>query len=265
MRRPPLRPGWRAAAVVLALSAAGPVHALFDDNEARKAILELRGKVEQNEQAGKARDEALREQIGQLQRSLLDLNTGIEQLRAELARLRGNDEQSQRDIATLQRDVAELQRRQKDVQQGIDDRLRRIEPQKVVLDGKEFLAEPDETRQYGDAVNVLRQGDFAGAVSAFGSFLRRWPASGYAHTAQYWLANAHYGKRDYKEAIDAFRALVAAAPQHPRAAEALLSVANCQIELKDSKAAKRTLDELIKAYPSSEAAQAGRERRAALK
>ena len=37
------------------------------------------------------------------------------------------------------------------------------------------------------------------------------------------------------------------------------------LELRDAKAARRTLDELVKAYPASEAAQAGRERLASLK
>ncbi len=45
--------------------------------------------------------------------------------------------------------------------------------------------------------------------------------------------------------------------RHPRR---VLSIANCQIELKDTKAARRTLEDLTKAYPQSEAAQAGRER-----
>ena len=42
-------------------------------------------------------------------------------------------------------------------------------------------------------------------------------------------------------------------------------MANCQFELKDVKSARKTLDELFKAYPDSEAAQAGRQRLAALK
>ncbi len=251
--------GLRHAAAAALLALAGGAHAgLFDDDEARKAILDLRAKVEQSDQAAAKREAELNEQIAQLRRSVLELNATIEQLRTELARLRGVDEQ-------LQRDVAELQRRQKDVQQGIDERLRRMEPQKVVLDGREFLAEPDETRQYGEAVGVLRQGDFAGAVTAFTNFQRRWPASGYGPAALYWLGNAQYGKRDYKEAIVSFRALVAGTPDHPRVPEALLSIANCQIELKDNKAARRTLEDLIKAHPSSEAAAAAKQRIVGLK
>lgn len=40
----------------------------------------------------------------------------------------------------------------------------------------------------------------------------------------------------------------------------MLSIANCQIELKDTAGARRTLDELVKAYPQSEAAVAAKER-----
>ena len=47
--------------------------------------------------------------------------------------------------------------------------------------------------------------------------------------------------------------------------EAMLAVANCQAEMKDSKGARATLAELLKKYPQSEAAQAGKERLAALK
>ena len=40
----------------------------------------------------------------------------------------------------------------------------------------------------------------------------------------------------------------------------MLSIANCQIELKDNAGARRTLEDLVKAYPQSEAAVAARER-----
>jgi tol-pal system protein YbgF len=256
------------AALVLAVALWAPAaHAgLFDDEEARKAILDLRQRLEQgNEQARTRQAEQLKqltdqmsEQIAQMRRSLLDLNNQIEQLRADNAKLRGQDEQ-------LARDVAELQRKQKDIQQGVEDRVRKLEPQKVVVDNKEFLADPEEKRQYEEAMAVMRKGEFDKATLALAGFQRRYPASGYNDSVLFWLGNAQYGKREYKEAIASFRALVAAAPDNPRAPEALLSVANCQIELKDAKSARRTIDELLKAYPKSEAAQAAKERLALLK
>lgn len=234
---------------------------LFEDDEARKAILDLRGKVAQGDQQRNelaASVKQLSEQLATLQRSLLDLNNQNEQLRAEVARLRGQDEQ-------VLRDLSEIQRRQKDIAQGVDERMRKLEPQQVSVDGKDFLADAEEKRAYDDAMAVMRNGEFDKAAPQLVTFLRRYPASGYVDSARYWLGNAQYGQRQYKEAVATFRAFVTAAPEHLRAPEALLALANCQAELKDNKSAKKTLEELIKQYPRSEAAQAGRERIVALK
>jgi len=235
---------------------------VFDDDEARKAIVDLRQRLAQMEEQGRAREAAstaqLVEQIGALRRSVLELNNQLESMRGEFAKLRGSDEQ-------LTRDVAELQRRQKDVGQSIDDRLRKLEPTKVSLDGREFMVEADERKAYDDAVATLRGGDFDKSVTALAGFLKRYPASGYADSARFWLGNAYYGKRDYKDAIAAFRAFVGASPEHPRAPEALLALANSQAEMKDARSARRTIEDLVKTYPQSEAAQAGKERLASLK
>lgn len=254
---------WAGAATLACALFAPAVHAgIFDDDEARKAILDLRQKLEQSNEAQRARQAELNnqmaEQIAQLKRSLLDLNAQIELLRSDNAKLRGQDEQ-------MTRDVAELQRKVKDMQQGVDDRMRKLEPQKISLDGREFTVDPDEKRQYDEAMGVFRRGEFPAAATSLSTFLARYPASGYNESAMFWLGNAYYGKRDFKDAIATFRAFVNAHSDAVRAPEALLSIANCQVELKDTKGARKTIGDLIKAYPKSEAAQAGRERLASLK
>ena len=95
--------------------------------------------------------------------------------------------------------------------------------------------------------------------------MQRYPASGYGDSARFWLGNALYGQKNYKDAITVFRALITGSPTHPRTPEAMLALANCQIEMKDNKSARKTIDELVKAYPASEAATAGRERLVTLK
>jgi tol-pal system protein YbgF len=234
---------------------------LFEDDEARKAIMELRARVNANEEAAKQRADRLNDQLQPLQqmgRSMLDLNSQIDALRAEVAKLRGANEQ-------LARDLADTQRKLTDQSQSVEARLKPLEPQKVSLDGREFQVAPDERNQYEAAIGLVRRGDFAEAVSALNAFLRRYPASGYTDSVRFWLGNAQYGKRDYKDAIATFKAFIAGNPGHPRAGEALLALANCQIELKDNKAARRSLEDLIKAYPGTEAAQAAKERLAALR
>ena len=235
--------------------------ALFEDDEARRAILELRQRVEAQRLAVERDGEIQRQDASQVRRALLELQTQIEALRAEIARLYGQNEQ-------LLRELADVQRRQKDIAQGaqsVDERLRKVEPSKVSVDGREFIADPNEARDFEAALAIFRKGDFPAAQSAFAEFTRRYPQSGFRATALFWLGNSQYAVRDYRAAIGNFRGLLAASPDHPRAAEAVLSIANCQIELKDTAGARRTLDELMKAYPQSEAAVAAKERLARLR
>ncbi len=248
------------ALVALVLAACMlPAHAqLFADDDARKAILDLRSRLTASEEQARTRQAETNEQLQSLRRSLLDLNGQLETLRGEMARLRGSNEQ-------LLRDVSELQRKQRDLGQAVDDRLRKVEPQKVTLDGREFSVDPEEKRQYDEAIALLRSGDFDKANQAFIAFQARWPVSGYGASARYWQGNALYGKRDYREAIVAFRSFLAKAPDSERASEALLAIANSQAEMKDKAGARKTLEELLKAHPKSEAAVAGKERLAALK
>ena len=247
----------RALAVAVFAAAAtwaAPSHALFGDDEARRAILELRQRVDALQQSSqRGGDDA-----AQMRRSLLDLQSQIETLRAEQATLRGQNEQ-------LLRDVAELQRRQKDMAQGMDERLRKFEPVTVNVDGREFRADAAEKRDFEAALAVFRSGKFADAVPAFANFVRQYPQSGYVPSARFWLGNAQYATRDYKEAINNFKALLSAAPDHARAPEAALSIANCQVELKDTRAARKTLEDLVRTYPQAEAAVAAKERLARLK
>ncbi len=254
-----LMPPLRRAPLLLALALACAYvpqgrAALFEDSEARRAILEMRQRVDALQQSGQRAGE----DNAQLRRSLLDLQSQIDALKAEVAGLRGQNEQ-------LGREVAELQRRQKDIAQGVDERLRQFEPVQVSIDGQQFQADPGEKRDFEAALARFREGRYADAQGLFATFLKQYPGSGYLPSARFWLGNAQYATRDYKEAVQTFRALLAAAPQHARAPEAMLSIANCQIELKEVRGARKTLEDLLHAYPQSEAAPAAKERLARLK
>lgn len=243
---------------------------LFEDDEARRAILELRqvttelrAQVDSNrKQAEQVLTEASRraaDENASLRKSLLDQQNQLEVLGAELAKLRGQYE-------LLARELADAQRRQKDDIQGFDERIRKVEPVKVSVDGKEFFAEPGEKRDYEQALAVFRKGEFERAQVAWVDFLNRYGSiTGYRVSALFWLGNAQYALKDYKEAVINFRSLISAAPDHLRVPEALLAISNCQLEMKDVKAARKTLEELVKSFPSSEAGVAGKERLSRLK
>jgi len=253
-----LRPAAAAALACLALASAPARAGLFEDEEARKAILDLRNRVEQQRLATEQELRRSNDENATLRRSLLELQSQIEMLRGDVARLRGENE-------SLARDLSEAQRRQKDLAQGVDERLRKFEPAKVTVDGREITVDPAEQRDFDNALAAFRKGDFVASQSLFTEFVRRYPASGYKPTALFWLGNSQYANRDYRGAIANFRALLQQSPDHPRAPEAVLSIANCQVELKDTRAARKTLEDLVRAYPHAEAASAAKERLSRLK
>jgi tol-pal system protein YbgF len=251
-----------AAALMVAMA---PAQAFLDDKEARRAIVELRERFTAGEAQVQGQftqvvqaNAALVEQLTALRRSLLELNNLIENLRGDAARLRGDNE-------TLTRQLAELQKAQQDANQAFDARLRQFEPMRATQDGVELSVLPVEKRAFDAALQHVRGGDFEKAALELAEFRRRFPDSALVPSANFWLGNALYGTKDYREAINAFRAFVTAAPEHPRAPEAMLALANSQAEMRDPRAARKTLEDLLKAYPDTEAAEAGKQRMASIR
>lgn len=268
---------WALMSMALACSS---LHAaLFEDEEARRAILELRQRVETLRQAQQAGDQNLQksieqatqvqksaeQEVNQYKQSLLQLQSQIDSLKQDISSLRGEREE-------LMRDIALLQRSQKETLAAVDDRLKMVnqrfdqfEPITVQVDGLEFQAEPAEKKDFDASLAVFRKGEFAAAAASFEGFLRKYPASGYRPSALFWLGSANYVARDYADTINQLKAFIALSPNHQRVPEALLTLGNAQLESKQAKEAKKTLDELVKQFPNTDAAAAGKERLSKLK
>lgn len=231
--------------------------ALFSDDEARIAVLELRTKSDTQTQ----QIQALQDQVKKLetaQRGQFDLVNQLEQIRQENAKLRGQ-------IETLTHDLTDTQRRQKDLFVDLENRIVKLEPQAITIDGKEVRVDQRETQAFENAQALFKNGDFKGAAAALGNFQKAYPNSVYATQAQYWLGNAYYALRDYKQAIAMQQQLLKDTPAHPKAPDALLIIASAQLELNDKKSARKTLETLIAKYPQAAAAAAAKERLNALK
>ena len=275
--------------------------ALFEDEEARRAILDLRQRLENQRQTQlQSTDQTLQKSLDQSQKQIeilrkqveleinqskqdnrqaaLQLQAQIEALKQDIANLRGEREQ-------LLREITLLQRAQKDINVEIEERFQKINDlftkkeapssQKeeapksskinVQVDGFEFLAEPDEKRDFEAAFVLFRKGDFAAAAKEFAQFVKVYSASGYKPSALYWLGSAKFARRDFNEAIAHLKGLVNDFPNHARAPEAMLTVGNAQLEIKQAKEARKTFNELLKLYPTTEAAAAAKDRLAQIK
>lgn len=256
--RPSLRRSAAVALVALAtLGAAAPAGAqLFSDDEARRAILDVRSRVEalQRDLLKRVEDLSARvERLEQTTRGQLELQNQIQATRQEIAALRG-----QLEVQT--NELAKTQRSQRDLAADVDQRVRRFEPVAVNLDGKQVNVDPAERRAYDGALAIFRAGDFRGAQSAFQQFQGAYPQSPYAPSVVYWIGSSQYAQKDNKGAIATLQGFVQRNPDHPRASDALLTVGNAQLEGGDRKAAADTFRTVTEQYDGSGAAQTARER-----
>jgi tol-pal system protein YbgF len=231
-----------------------PAHAqLFGgDDEARKAILQIREQVKVLQQRETEMTARL-DRMESAQRNQLELVNQIESLRQESARLRGQ-------VETLTNEVATLQKRNRDLYADLDARLKKMEPQSVTVDGRSAAVDRAELAAYETPLAQFRSGDFKGSLPGFQQFVARYPASAYAPAAQYWIGSAYYAIKDYKSAIAAHRTLVERYADSPRVPDALLSMAESQVQLGDRKSANATLTRVIKEFPETEAAKIARDR-----
>jgi tol-pal system protein YbgF len=228
-----------AAALMAAFSCASlSAHAaLFGDDEARKAILDLRTQV-----AGKADASAI-----------LELSNQNDMLRQEVARLNGR-------IEVLNNQVTTLQQQQKSFYVDLDTRLRKLEPKSVTVDGQQAMVGQNEQQAYDNALTLFKSGDYKKSGAAFADFINTYPASAYAPSAQYWVGNAYYSQSDYRSAIAAQKTLISKYPDNPKVPDAMLNIASSEIALKDKTSAKKMLHALIEKYPDAPAAQTAKER-----
>ncbi len=248
------------AVVLLAALSAQPAHALFGDDEARKAILDLRKQVQdlekkvQETQAKTNSDLSTRiDRLEGAQRGSLEMANQLEAIRQDIAKLRGQIDQ-------LSNELANQQKRNKDLYTDLDTRLKKLEPTSVSIDGKAATVDRSEQASFDAAIGQFRSSDFRGAAVSLQSFIARFPQSAYAPAAYYWLGNSQYQLKDYKGAIASQQTVVEKYADSTRAPDALLNIAASQIELNDRRSARATLQRIIKDYPDSEAAKLAKER-----
>jgi tol-pal system protein YbgF len=263
-----LAPRWLGALIALgclATSYVGPARAaLFSDDEARKAILELRDTIAESDRQQRVRMDALSKRIDELsnridavQHGQLEAADRSDATNQEIAKLRGATEE-------LHNDVGNAQKHERDRYTELDARLRKLEPADISVDGRNAQVGRDEQSSYDIAVAQFRANDFRSAIHALDAFVARYPQSIYAAAAQFWLGSSYYAVKDFPSAIKAQQALLEHFPDSPRVPEALLNIAASQVELNDRKNARLTLTRITKDYPNTEQARLAQERLATL-
>lgn len=219
------------AGFMLSAALITPAHAgLFSDDEARKAILEVRQRLD-------ASIESQQDQRNQ-----------IELLRQEVAKLRGQNE-------TLLNDLAELKNAQTAGYTSIDERVRRFEPQQVTVAGIQGIVQPDEQQRYDAAVKLFNDGTYPAAQSAMAAFAGRHSKSVYMPFVQFYQGTAAYANRDYKTATTLLQNVLKKYPDFERTSDTMLNLANAYIESGQKPTAQKLLNDVLAKFPNSDNAK----------
>ena len=108
-----------------------------------------------------------------------------------------------------------------------------------------------EQEAYIKAVEPLKQRRFEEASVALTDFLARYPQSANADKAHFWLAETHYVNRNIPAALAEFQSVLKDYPKSSKVPGALLKIGYIQDDAKDPKAARITLEEIIRRFPQS--------------
>jgi tol-pal system protein YbgF len=201
--------------------------ALFNDDDARKAILDLRKSVATAQ---------------------LELQSQIDKLKSENAELRGK-------IENIEKQGEDISKSQKTYYQDLDSRIGNFEPRTVTIEGISGVIQPAEKSAYDDALKAFQNGNLKKADSEFTAFITKFPKSPYVPLAMFWGGNSKYAAKDYKAAMTQLQSLIARYPNHPRIPAAMLTLGNCQLEMGNKAAAKRTFIEIVAQYPDTDTAK----------
>ena len=222
---------------------AGPAHAgIFDDDQARQAILDLRSKTD-----------SLTSQLAAAQRTMLDQQGRIDQLNQQIATVRGQNED-------LTNQVTTLQKQQKDYYTDLDTRLKKFEPQTQTVDGVQGSVQPGETEAFNAASQQFRSGDYKGAAASFRNFIAKYPQKCLISRPR----STGSAMRCTHCAITRVRRLFGKAsvknyPQHPRAPpKRCWRLPNNQFEQGQKAAARKTFEQIVAQYSGSDVAQSAR-------
>ncbi|MCY7386857.1 MAG: tol-pal system protein YbgF [Burkholderiales bacterium] len=271
---PFLRNTLLVAVMALSLNATA---GLFDDEEARKDLRNLRAQIDQQNRDNDARLQKIEESIRNL--GIIQLLNQIEQLNAEIAKLRGQ-------VEVMSNLDEQLTKRQRDFYLDIDTRLRKLEgvpgetpagapaaanvAPAAAISVPPTVAQTAASRAKEDAVydvgsNAFKRGDYAAAIRAFQTFIKDYPSGQLVSNAHYWMGISYFNLRDYGSARTTQDALLKQFPDSAKAPDALLAMASIYAEIGDNGSARNALEDVIAKYPGSEAAGKARTRLPALR
>lgn len=110
---------------------------------------------------------------------------------------------------------------------------------------------PEEQAAYDRAFRALREQRFADAADGFADFLDRFPTSGYAPNALYWLAETYFVRRDFENALTFFQELRQRYPRSNKDGDALLKIGFSHFEMRQWNESRAALEQVRSQHPNT--------------
>ena len=125
----------------------------------------------------------------------------------------------------------------------------------AVASSEVIKASGDEQSAYQAAVDlILKDRDYDGAITALKDFQTKYPNSGYAANAHYWLGQLYFAKKQDVDSAKSFAAVVSY-NDSPKRADALVKLGDIAKRNNNDTAAKKYYQQVISEYPNSSAAK----------
>lgn len=123
-----------------------------------------------------------------------------------------------------------------------------------------YTTNADEQTAYQNAVDlILKKRDYTGAIAAFQKFQSDYPDSTFSANSHYWLGQLYFAKKQDKDAVKSFAAVVSYKDSNKRA-DALVKLGDIATRNNNATQAKKYYQQVLDEYPNSASAKLASER-----
>ena len=203
--------------------------------------------------------------------ALADLLQQLETLQTEVRNLRGQ-------VEVQANEIERLKARQRELLADIDRRVSELERRGTAAAAPDATAaapvtpgsaapagSAQEQQDYDAAFNLMKQGFYERAAKSFSNFLAKYPQSALRDNARFWLGEAYYVARNFRQALEEFGKLMNDHPKSPKLPDAMLKTGYSHYELGEWAKARASLNQVMARYPGTPAAKSAEQRLAKMK
>jgi tol-pal system protein YbgF len=222
--------------------------------------------------------------ILELRKTIADVAADITEIREDMESLKGDREVLGKGEADIRAEFLRREKESADIKHMLDQLSSRLSVIENLLDvgsganqaqQRERAADEDmqkiatpkteEEAAYDTAYDAFKQEKYEKAREGFQDFLKKYPATEYSDSAQFWVGECYYFERKYEQAILEYEKVIKNYPQGNKVPHALLKQGFSFLNLGDKPSAKVLLEQVVKNYPGTTQARMAKAKLAEVK